>query len=63
MINRVQEYLPSADENQHEQQSGVKGKIQHYLNWAQRKIADHPKAALGLGVVLGVTLGWLTKRR
>jgi hypothetical protein len=68
MINRLQAYLPAeaAEESAEESQrtaAGMKGKLQQYLHWAQRQIAEHPKVALGVGVALGVTLGWLSKRR
>lgn len=62
MINRLADYTtPAAEDKRREE--GDEGKFQHWFHWAQRRIAEHPKASLGVGVALGVALGWLIKRR
>jgi hypothetical protein len=33
------------------------------LGWVERQFAERPTLTLGLGLALGVTIGWLIKRR
>jgi ElaB/YqjD/DUF883 family membrane-anchored ribosome-binding protein len=33
------------------------------LQWLAQQIADHPGISLGVAVAVGVTLGWMIKRR
>jgi ElaB/YqjD/DUF883 family membrane-anchored ribosome-binding protein len=40
-----------------------KGWMQHTVERVEDWIAAHPAAALAAGVALGVTLGWLIKRK
>jgi ElaB/YqjD/DUF883 family membrane-anchored ribosome-binding protein len=63
MINRIADYQTSTAEEKKQREEGQDRTFQHWFHWAQRQIAEHPKASLGVGVALGVALGWLIKRR
>ncbi|HUG89713.1 MAG TPA: hypothetical protein VML55_02695 [Planctomycetaceae bacterium] len=34
-----------------------------WTNWLEKQLADHPTWTLGIGLAVGVTIGWLIKRR
>jgi hypothetical protein len=34
-----------------------------WTGWVERQFAQRPTLTLGLGLALGVTIGWLIKRR
>lgn len=34
-----------------------------WMNYAKSMIARYPKTFLGIGLITGVAIGWLTKRR
>jgi ElaB/YqjD/DUF883 family membrane-anchored ribosome-binding protein len=70
MIDRIQEYQPSHEEQVEE----LKALALDYANRAQARLAEgsafvkdyvtkQPAQALGIALGVGVALGWLIKRR
>ena len=63
IFNRLSDYTRPAQREERGEEGEDPGRIQHWLHWTQRCIAEHPKASIGVGVALGIALGWLIKRR
>ncbi|MBW3541180.1 MAG: hypothetical protein KY476_13005 [Planctomycetes bacterium] len=60
MINRLATYWTAG--RRPEDESETAGPAA-WLDWLETQLGRSPAATLGVGLLLGVTLGWLIKRR
>lgn len=68
--NRVASYDPAirrppetASSTAADWQEQARMRGQQALHQFERMISEHPKACIGIGLAVGVFLGWLVKRR
>lgn len=70
MKNRISELqepgLPEYDPREADRAAAWQEAQQHLASWSQgigSQLAQYPKITLGVGLALGVCIGWLIKRR
>lgn len=63
MKNRLLEHDTNGRGEQAASEVESQGAVGRLLARAEQFIADYPKTTLGVGLALGVTLGWIIKRR
>lgn len=64
VTNRIQDLWDTGTRQaQSEREPSDSDKPGGWTGWLERQFSERPTLTLGIGLALGVTIGWLIKRR